>query len=148
MKRTLISIIILVIVASLFISCANERSIEQTINDFATASNNNDLSLLTGLLSPDSDFWAGGLGMPNVEALLAYMNSASPISFTIQTPSVNGNDATVNASAVYGFIGPTPFSVYFVMRLHDKEWKIRQYYDYVGDPDYVWLRLGRPEIVH
>ena len=137
---------IIAIIISLFVSCAVERSIEQTINDFATASNNNDVVLLNSLLSEDSQFWPGR--PTTVEELLVYMNDASPITFSNLSITENGDDGTVSASAVYGFIGPTPFSVDFVMRRHDKEWKIKEYYDYKGVNPYVWLRIGRPEIVH
>jgi hypothetical protein len=76
------------------------------------------------------------------------MNSAAPISFSDLSISESGSDGTVTGNAVYGFISSTPFSVYFVMRLHDKEWKIKEYYDYIGDPDWAWRMFGRPEIIH
>ena len=146
MKKTLITTIILVLTMSFFVSCAVERSIEQTINDFATASNTNDLELLNGLLSENSQFWGGR--PTTVEGLLDYMYFSAPISFTVPPVVATNDEVNVYATAVYGFIGPESFDVLFVMRLHDKEWKIKEYWDYIDENDYVWLMLGRPEIIH
>jgi hypothetical protein len=151
MKKTLITTMILVIIMSFFVSCAVERSIEQTINDFATASNTNDLDLLNGLLSENSQFWGGR--PTTVEGLLDYMYFVAPVSFNVPPVIATSDEVNVYATAVYDFIGPTSFDVYFVMRLHDKEWKIKEYWDYIiidpeEDNDYVWLKLGRPEIIH
>jgi hypothetical protein len=144
MKKTLIPLMISILIMFFFISCAVERSIEQTIEDFAVSSNTNDLNLLYGLLSEDSELWAG---RPlTVEELLVYMNGQEPIAFSDLSISESGDDATVNASATYNII--PPFSVLFIMRRHDKEWKIKEYYDYIGDPPWAWKMLGRPEIMH
>jgi uncharacterized membrane protein YvbJ len=143
-KKLTIFLLTSIVIIAFFISCANERSIEQTINDFATAANTNDHDLLYDLLSEESDLWAG---RPiTVEELLVYLNAAQPISFSNLSINESGNDATVDATATYNII--PPFDVDFVMRKHDEKWKIKEYYDYVGTDPWAWKMLGRPEIIY
>jgi len=137
---------ILVLILSFVVSCAVERSIEQTITDFAVASNTNNFDLLTELLSEDSQWWTGR--PTTIDGLLVYMNGMEGVSFSDLSISETGDDGTVNANAIYNFFGTIPFSVYFVMRRHDQTWKIKEYYDYVPPNDWAWLQLGRPVIVH
>jgi hypothetical protein len=138
MKKSIIMIIVSLILIATFMSCTIQRSIEQTINDFASAATNYDFDLMSDVLSEESDLWAGR--PTTIYALLDYFVGQTPVSFSNLDVDSSGNDGTVYADAQYGIV--TYENVMFVMRKHDEVWKIKEYYDYVGDPPWAWLRRG------
>ena len=113
--------------------------IEDTISQFESAANNQDFDSFKDTLSEDSQFWITG-DTAIQSFLVDYMDTFIPITYSNLSINVNGNDATVNASAAY--TGIPNVSVMFEMRHHDMVWKIKEYWDdATGSMEYVWLKI-------
>ena len=142
----LTSALIIIIVIALFAACANERSIEDTISQFESAVNNQNLSSFKDTLSEDSIDWiTGDIG---IQGFLDYFDGVIPLSYgELTATQTSGVDATVDAQATYYNHG-VPVTVQFVMRKHDQVWKVRQYWDDWSDSfSNIWQKVGQAIIL-
>ena len=131
----------MIITLILFSTCANIRTIEDTISQFEDAANNDDFDSLKDTLSEDSDDWI--LGDSIIQAFMDdHLSLVTPLTYSITDIQHSGlNDATVLVQGNFYVIGAV--SVQFIMRRHKEVWKIRQYWDdSSGSMDMYWQELG------
>jgi uncharacterized membrane protein YvbJ len=143
MKKSLIAITVLSFVAILFFSCSNEAIINQTIDSFQNAVNNNNLDGVKATLSPYCDWNITGV---QVEILNYLYGTYTPLSYTNRSISVNSPWADVTSTAKY--YGTDDTTAWFRMRKNDgffsflnPEWKIKEIYDLNNHTDPVWKKI-------
>jgi hypothetical protein len=140
-NKVILPVLIGIAIVFLISACANIRSIEDTIQQFQDAANAQDFDSFKDTLSEASDFWP--TGDPAIQDFLeTYLGTFIPLTYTVtsiqETSSV---DATVDAQSNY--FGLSSVTVQFIMRKHDKVWKVRQYWDDVGGSlDVIWQKIG------
>jgi hypothetical protein len=137
-------LIAIVIVAGFLVLGCAQAMIENTIDDFEAAVNDeNGVEDLMDVLSEDSDFMAGE--PITVEYFHAYFDGFRPINYHSLDVQVDGGYADVYTTADYTG-DPNPLEVMFEMRRHGfflfPTWKVKQYWDDNGGSlSVVWQRL-------
>jgi hypothetical protein len=146
MKR-LIIIGIIAISFIIFASC-DQMAIEDAINTFEDAVNDNSSTDMKNILSPDSQFYILG----DWDVFLAYFGGQRPVEYTNLDINQDGENARVLTDATYNAV-PVTGGVKFRMRKDNSEstffspsWKVYQYYDFgnfVEDTDAVWKKVNK-----
>lgn len=143
MKRNVFYLIATVTVAGILVLGCAQAMIENTIDDFEAAVNTPEpegVDDLRAVLSEDSQLWAAR--PTSIEEFHAYMyGTYYPISIYGLSIDTDGDMAYVDAKTDYA--GLPGLDTYFVMKRHGfflfPSWKIKEYWDYVGDEDFAWL---------
>jgi hypothetical protein len=143
MKKSFIAIIALSFLVILFFGCSNEAIINQTIDAFQNAVNNNNLDGVKAALSPYCEY---NITEVQVEILNHLYGSYTPLSYTNRSISVNSPWADVTTTAKYHNTGDT--TAWFRMRKNDgffsflnPEWKIKEIYDLDNHTVPIWKKI-------
>ena len=143
MKWTILPVFIIVIV--FFFSCSAEKAIEQTIQDFEDAANNNDLDAMEATLSSHSEW-----DITQLQSLVLnhLYPTYTPLEYTDLTIDVDKPHADVESTALYKSTAPT--TAWFVMREEEKffsflfpDWRIKEFYDLDDNATPVWKKLKK-----
>ncbi len=141
MRKYLIALI-LIVVAGLFISCAQGK-IEDTIAAFETAVNADSTDDIQDVLSPDSNFYITG----EFATFLDYFDGFRNVHYSNLDISTSGEDADVYSDGTYNN-GSTPTEILFVMKREGGflsalfgEWDVLRYYDFNDFNNPVWQKL-------
>lgn len=140
MKRWYTAALMLVI-ALLFAGCAKAQ-IENAIQDFEDAVNEDDTDALVGILADASLFKVGDPTF-NINALLDHFDGFRPVTYSNLDIDVNGTEADVNADASLSGISEDAL---FIMLKEGGDWKVREYWDtnnVGGNLEFIWHKIQR-----
>ena len=145
MKKILIFATLLLIMSIALFGCS-KIIIEDTINKFQDAINNEDIDALKNIMSPDSDMST----VAGYEDIKVYFDGFIPLEYSNLDIDLNGNTADVNTDANY-YNTPKTIQVLFVMKKTNNffsfmfpEWKVYQYYDSLSGFDSpVWRKIKK-----
>jgi len=144
MKRIMV-LLLLLFAVSLF-GCS-KMLIEQTIEDFEKAVNEEDIDALANTISEESEF-SPAINKDLFQHLWEYFNGFIPVNFYNYNISIDGSDADVYTDADFKEI---EVKAKFLMRKNQAffsfllpDWKIYQYWDNNNesiDYEFVWKNL-------
>ncbi len=145
MKRFIFPVLILITFSLLLFGC-QKAAIENAVDDFENAVNNNDVTALDSVISSDSKF--RDLGQSGLDEFMKYFDGFRPVSYSGINIEQDGPDATVDADASYN---GTAQSVEFIMKRDEAffaflfpDWKIKEYWD-DNNPDstleFIWQKI-------
>lgn len=147
MKKIFLLLILILIMSVALFGCS-KVIIEDTIDKFQKAVNNNDVDALNEVMSPDSDFDT----VAEYETFLQFFDGFTPLEYKNLDININGNMADVNADAYYRNT-PDPDSVLFVMKKVDNffsfifpDWRILRYYAWDDFNEPVWRKIKKLNI--
>ena len=146
MKRLIITGIIAISIL-IFASC-DQMAIEDAINTFEDAVNDDSSSDMENILSPDSQQYI----LSDWDTFLDYFDDQRPVDYTNLDINLDGENARVLTDATYSEV-PVLGGVKFRMRKDQADstffmpsWKVYQYYDngnFAEDTDAIWKKLNR-----
>lgn len=148
MSRSISAVCILFILSLLAFGCSNEKAIEETLEDWEDAINEDDADALWDTVSPDSNFY----DTQTSQQLLDYFDGFTPVKYSDEDIDIDKPYADVLADATYAGVPVTgdDGSVMFVMKKEEgffsflnPDWRVYKYYDNGEFDDPVWQKLQR-----
>jgi uncharacterized membrane protein YvbJ len=145
MKRFFFPVLIFIALSLLLFGC-QKAAIENAIDDFESAVNDDDADALDSVISSDSQFRVTN----TFDDFLGYFDGFRPVSYSGLDIETDGPDATVDADASYN---GTAQKVQFIMKRDEAffaflfpDWKVKEYWDNNntdGTLEFVWLKIKK-----
>jgi len=145
MKRYILPVLILIIFSMLTFGCT-KAAIENAVQDFEDAVNEDDFNALDDVISDDSQM--RDIGETGIYGLLDYFDDFRRVKYRNLDIEVDGSNADVNANATYiGFDQNILFKMkrdeaFFAFLFPD--WKVKEYWDNNNEKEeltMIWQKI-------